>query len=140
MNVRNLTLLLLVWSLFSCTKEEEASVLKAPINFLQPSTDPANISIGAPVKYDIRFINDEYIDSVMISYQIDSLGIGYSSSAPDSLIEKIVYLGSARKNEQSVSRTFTPHLFPSAGKKIYLIAKMRSANKSREKSLPLIVN
>lgn len=140
MNIRNLFLTLTLIGLLSCSKEEEAAVFKAPINFLQPSTDPANISKGASVKYDIRFVNDEYIDSVMVFYQIDSLGLGYLTSGMDSLIDKKVYIGSARKNEQSLTNTFTPHTFPMVGRKIYLIAKMHSKSKNLEKRLPLIVN
>jgi uncharacterized lipoprotein NlpE involved in copper resistance len=140
MNIRIFSVLLILLSLISCDKEEDAAVFKAPINFLQPSTDPANIVKGALIKYDIRFVNDEYIDSVMVYYQIDSIGTGYNSSLKDSMVDKMVYIGTARKNEQSLAKSFLPHTFPAIGKKIYLKAEMRSKTRNQEKILPLIVN
>jgi hypothetical protein len=140
MNIRILFTILLIGILSSCSKEEEASVYKAPITILQPSTDPANIIKGASIKYDIRFVNDEYIDSVMISYQIDSFKQGYSSLRADSLVKKVVYALNSRKNEQSVDGNFVPHAFPAIGEKVYLIVRMRSKTRNPEKILPLIVN
>lgn len=148
MNIRILSALLILLSLISCGKEEEAAVLKAPINFLQPSTDPANIVRGAPIKYDIRFVNDEYIDSVMLFYQIDFTGEGYASgSGPDpnvnpkdSLIRKVVYKANDQKNEKSIDGSFMPDTFPAIGKKIHLIVKMRSKSRNPDKRLVLNVN
>jgi hypothetical protein len=150
MNIRILFTILLIGILSSCSKEEEASVYKAPITILQPSTDPANIIKGASIKYDIRFVNDEYIDSVMVFYQIDSSGIGYIDSIAntnfplnypfDSMVRKVVYGSNERKNEKSIDGNFTPHTFPLIGKKIYLVVRMHSKTKKLDKRLPLIVN
>lgn len=148
MNIRILTTGIIIGFLMSCSKDEEASVQKEPIAFLQPSTNPASISKGTSIKYDIRLTNDEYIDSVMIFYQIDSLGIGYKDSTGttpnynplDSLIRKEIYLSGNRNNEKSIDGAFIPHKFPAVGKKIYLVVKMRSKSRNPDKRLPLIVN
>ncbi|MFN5848427.1 MAG: hypothetical protein ACK43K_08045 [Chitinophagales bacterium] len=142
MNIRILFTILLIGILSSCSKEEEASVYKAPITLLQPSTDPANIVKGGSIKFDVRFTNDEHIDSVMVFYQIDSFKKGYDSNRYDSLIKKAVYpiVNNVRKNEQSIDGSFVPHVFPAVGEKIYLIVRMRSITRNHEKILPLIVN
>ncbi|MBL7790639.1 MAG: hypothetical protein JNL75_12490 [Chitinophagales bacterium] len=141
--------ILFVTILFSCSKEEEAAVFKAPITILQPSTDPANIVKGLSIKYDIRFVNDEYIDSVMVFYQIDSMAIGYQEADPilnplnypkDSMVRKVVYGSNDRKNEKSLDGNFMPHTFPQIGKKIYLIVRMHSKTKKLYKRVPLIVS
>jgi hypothetical protein len=125
----------------SCGKEEEeAAVFKSPITILQPSTDPANVLKEAPIKYDVRFTNDEYIDSVMAFYQLDTLGTGYDTTQKDSLIHKVVYPISNRKNEQSIAGTFKPYKFPAVGKKIHLIFYMRSKTRNVSKRIPLIVS
>jgi len=124
----------------SCGKEEaDPTVFKSPITILQPSTDPANVIKGVPIKYDVRFTNDEYIDSVMIYYQIDSLGTGYNTSIKDSLIKKVVYPLNERKNEQSLDGSFTPIAFPPVGKKIHLIFYLRSKTRDVSKRIPLII-
>ena len=124
----------------SCAKEEESAVFKSHINILQPSTDPANVIKGAPIKYDVRFTNDEYIDSVMVFYQVDSMGTGYDPSIKDSLVKKVVYPLNDRKNEKSLTDVFTPYAFPPVGKKIHLIIYMRSKSRDVSKRIPLIVS
>jgi len=123
----------------SCSKEEDAPVYAAPITILQPSTDPANIVKGGSIKYEVRFSNDEYIDSAWVSYQIDSFGLGYDNKRKDSIVNKAVYK-TDRNNEKTLNGSFLPHAFPAVGKKIYLAVRMRSKNRNPEKILPLIVN
>ena len=45
----------------SCAKEEESAVFKSPITILQPSTDPANVIKGAPIKYDACSISRQWL-------------------------------------------------------------------------------
>ena len=142
MNIKILFIIIVLGLIVSCSKEEEAPIFKAPITILQPSTDPANIIKGGSIKYDIRFTNDEHIDSVMVSFQIDSFKKGYDSSRYDSLIKKEVYpiVNGVKNNERSLNGSFVPNVFPAVGEKIYLIVRMRSKTRNPEKILPLIVN
>ena len=140
MNIRILFGLLILLSLVSCGKEEEASVFTEPIAVLQPSTNPANIVKGVPIKYDIRFTAGETIDSVKVFYQIDSLGLGFLENKKDSLIHYVDYPENLPKNEQSIQGSILPHTFPALGKKIYLSVFMYGKTKKVDKRVPLIVN
>jgi hypothetical protein len=140
MNIRILSTLLVLHSLISCGKEEDARVFTEPITILQPSTNPANIVKGAPIKYDIHFSAGETIDSVKVFYQIDSLGVGFIENKKDSMIHYVDYPENQPKNEQSISGSFLPHTFPAIGKKIYLSVFMYGRTKKVDKRVPLIVN
>ena len=140
MNIRILFGLLILLSLVSCGKEEEASVFTEPIAVLQPSTNPTNIVKGVSIKYDIRFTAGETIDSVKVFYQIDSLGLGFLENKKDSLIHYVDYPENLPKNEQSIQGSFLPHTFPALGKKIYLSVFMYGKTKKVDKRVPLIVN
>ena len=124
---------------FSCSKDEEATVYSEPIAVLQPSTNPANIVKGQTIKYDVRFTNDEYIDSIMVYFQIDSTNMGYNQNK-DSLINKIVYFPGNQENEQSLSGSYLPPVFPNVGDKMYLVFRMRSKSRFPEKRVTLSVN
>ena len=122
----------------SCSKEEEEPVYSEPIAVLQPSTNPANVVKASVIKYDVRFTNDEYIDSVMVYLRFDSSSGSYIKFQ-DSLIQKTVYPVGSQKNEQALNGSYTLLKYPLVGQKMYLWFNLISAKRNHFKRITLIV-
>lgn len=129
---------LLITIIASCGKDPEEAGYSEPIAVLNPSTNPATTIKGAAINYKVAFTNDEYIDSVQIFLQIDSLGKGYDESK-DSMIKKVVYPVGAQSNLQNIESSVMPWIFPNVGKPIYLTFWLRSKNRFYKKNVKLEV-
>jgi len=129
---------LLITIIASCGKDPEDAGYSEPIAVLNPATNPATTIKGAAINYKVAFTNDEYIDSVQIFLQIDSLGKGYDESK-DSMIKKVVYPVGAQSNLQNIESSVMPWIFPNVGKPIYLTFWLRSKNRFYKKNVKLEV-
>jgi hypothetical protein len=103
----------------SCVKTDETTSYLEPITILTPSFNPTSVSKGSPIDYKIKITNDNYVDSIYIYFQIDSVGNNYAKSK-DSVIFKKIYTVSDRSNTPEVLGTYIPPIFPPVGKNMYM--------------------
>lgn len=122
----------------SCSKDDQSTTYSEPIAVLQPSTNPANVVKGAAIKYDVRFTNDEYIDSVMVYLRMDTTSGSYVKMQ-DSLVQKKVFPLGSQSNEQALNGSYTLLKFPIVGQKMYLWFNLISKNRNYYKRVTLVV-
>jgi hypothetical protein len=122
--------------IISCSKDAETEGYTQPITVLSPSTNPASSIKGIPISFKAVITNDEYVDSIMVFSQMDSITNTYVESK-DTIIYKVVYPTGVKKNIQTIESTYMPLVFPPVGKKIFLTFWARSKSRHHKKTVSI---
>lgn len=116
----------------SCGKDPVSEGCGAPIVVISPTTEPANISNGAPINYKVCFTYSDYIDSIYIYTQLDTSGTSYLESK-DSIFMKQIYPVGTQKNVQQLEGIYRPTIFPQVGGAVHMTFRMFSKTRTSNK-------
>lgn len=134
----NLVILISLSLVVSCAKDTETEGYTQPITVLSPATNPSTTIKGAPINYKAVITNDEYVDSIMVFAQYDTINNTYLESR-DSLVYSVLYPVGSKKNIQTIENIYMPSYFPPVGKKIFLTFWARSKTRFHKKTVSLEV-
>jgi hypothetical protein len=137
-SIKLLAMTLCLGFIISCSKDAETEGYTQPITVLSPATNPASTIKGVPISYKAVITNDEYVDSIMVFSQMDSITNTYIESR-DTLINKVVYPVGAKKNIQTIESVYMPLSFPPVGKKIFLTFWAKSKMRLHKKTVSIEV-
>lgn len=127
-----LTLAVLVLS-SSCSKEDSVAGYLEPIAVRSPTTNPAKYKLNQQFNLEATFTTENLIDSVMITYQLDSNNVGYNSALASHYIT--VKYPTPAKNIQEMNIPFITNITSTVVKKIYINFKLIAGSKTFNKQL-----
>lgn len=119
----------------SCKKDETPAGYLEPIAITSPTTNPTQSNLNKQINLGATFTTDNLIDSVMISYQLDSTNEGYSEFATSPYVT--VKFPTPAKNIQSVNIPFITKITSQVVKKIYVNFKLIAGSRTYNKQLTI---